>query len=310
MSLVTTPLFHVTALGQAFAVTGAGGALVLMYKWDAGEALQLIEIERVTGLSGVPTMARELLNHPDAQTRDLSSLQGIAGGGAQTTPDLVARIDALGSQARPSSGYGMTEACGVIAAIAGAYFSARSGSCGRVLPTFEARLVDDAGLSPAIGQRGEVLIKGAGVIKGYINRLDDTAATIADGWLRTGDIAHYDEDGFLYIVDRKKDMVLRGGENVYCAEVELALFRHPAVAEACVFGVPDERLGEEVGAAVVLRPEAAVTADDLRRHLEPLVARFKVPRHLWILDSPLPRNASGKFLRRTLQDTLLPQDAA
>ncbi|MDE2357736.1 MAG: AMP-binding protein, partial [Alphaproteobacteria bacterium] len=141
-------------------------------------------------------------------------------------------------------------------------------------------------------------------IKVYLNRPDATAETITDGWLHTGDVARMDEDGFLFIVDRKKDMVLRGGENVYCAEVEAALYRHPAVAEVCVFGVPDDRLGEEVGAAIVLRAGMAADGEGLRAHCGDLIAKHKIPRYLWLLDAPLPRNASGKFVKRALRESL------
>jgi len=157
---------------------------------------------------------------------------------------------------------------------------------------------------------GELCVKGGNVIKGYLNRPEATAETIHHGWLRTGDIARIDEDGFIYIVDRAKDMVLRGGENVYCAEVESAIFKHPAVAECTVFGVLDDRLGEEVGAAVVVAPGESVTADELRDHCSSLIAKFKIPRYIWLREEPLPRNASGKFLKRELRDTLEVTDAS
>jgi long-chain acyl-CoA synthetase len=239
VSLVTTPLFHVTANNcLAYACTAAGGKMVLMYKWEAGEALRLIEQERCTGMSGVPTMAREVLNHPDFQTRDLSSLLTLGGGGAQVPPDLVGKIDDKVANARPNTGYGMTETCGIITSISGDFFVDKPDSAGPACPTFETKVVDDAGNALPPGSVGELWVKGAGVIKGYINRPDATAEQITEGWLHTGDVARLDENGFIFIVDRKKDMVLRGGENVYCAEVEARLFRHPAVAEACVFGVP------------------------------------------------------------------------
>lgn len=310
VGLVTTPLFHVTANNcLAHVVTAAGGTLVLMRKWDPGEALRLIEAERVTTLGGVPTMVREVLQHADAARRDLSSLITLSAGGAQLTPDLVAKVDAHPSPARPSTGYGMTETCGIVTAISGEFLVDRPESCGRIMPTFEAKVVDGDGRGLSAGTPGELCVRGAGVIKGYLNRPDETAETILEGWLHTGDIGRIDEDGFVYLLDRKKDMVLRGGENVYCAEVEAALFRHPLVAEVCVFGVADERLGEEVGAAVVLRPDEQATAAGLRAHIAGSIARHKIPRYLWILDEPLPRNASGKFLRRELRGSLALRDA-
>jgi long-chain acyl-CoA synthetase len=309
-ALLTTPLFHVTANNcGAYAVTAGGGKLVLMYRWDAGEALRLIEKEKVTAMSGVPTMAREVINHPDFATTDTSSLMTLGGGGAQLPPDLVGKIDAAVKTARPNTGYGMTETCGIITAVSADFFVDKPDSCGPAMPTFEAKCVDDDGNAVPTGQLGELWVKGAPVIKGYINRPEATAEAITNGWLHTGDIARIDEDGFIFIVDRKKDMVLRGGENVYCAEVEAGIFRHPAVAEVTVFGVPDERLGEEVGAAVVLRPGEFVTPDALRTHLSDLMAKHKIPRYLWFMPDPLPRNASGKFLKRELRQTLKPEDA-
>ncbi|MCA6287555.1 class I adenylate-forming enzyme family protein [Phenylobacterium sp.] len=310
IALLTTPLFHVTANNcGAYATTAAGGTIVLMYKWDAGEALRIIEAEKVTSMSGVPTMAREVLTHPDFASRDTSSLLSLGGGGAQVPPDLVHKIDAQVKTARPNTGYGMTETCGIITAIAADFFVDRPDSAGPAMPAFEARCVDDEGDTVPLGQVGELWVRGSPVIKGYINRPEATAETITDGWLHTGDIARMDEDGFIYIVDRKKDMVLRGGENIYCAEVEANLYRHPAVAECSVFGVPDERLGEEVGVAIVLRPGHSATPDELREHCASIAAKHKTPRYIWIREEALPRNASGKFLKRELRDTLRLEDA-
>tara|TARA_R110000787_G_scaffold9090_1_gene31912 strand:+ start:35841 stop:37538 length:1698 start_codon:yes stop_codon:yes gene_type:complete len=307
-TLITTPLFHVTANNcGAYATTAAGGALVLMYRWDAGEALRLVARERVTSMSGVPVMARELISHPDFVSTDTSSLTSLSGGGAQVPPDLVAKIESQVATARPSTGYGMTETCGIITSIAADFFVDKPDSAGPAMPNFEAKCVDDEGNSVPPGQIGELWIKGSSVIKGYINRPEATAESITDGWLHTGDIARIDEDGFIFIVDRKKDMVLRGGENIYCAEVEATVYRHEAVAECCAFGVPDQRLGEEVGIAVVLQPGEALTEQALRDHCEAIMAKHKAPRYVWFLEDALPRNASGKFLKRELRDRLSAQ---
>jgi long-chain acyl-CoA synthetase len=304
-TLITTPLFHVTANNcAAYVTTATGGKMVLMYRWDATEALELIQRERVSGVSGVPVMARELVTHPDFAKYDTSSLLTVGGGGAQLQPDLVAKIDSTVATARPNTGYGMTETCGIITAVSGDFFVDKPQSCGRAMPTFDVRIVGENGEALGPGQPGELWVKGAPVIKGYINRPEATAESITDGWLHTGDVAYVDEDHFLFLVDRKKDMVLRGGENIYCAEVEAVLHQHDGVAECSVFGVADDRLGEEVGVAVVMRPGQAVGAADLRAHCEGLTARHKIPRYIWILDTPLPRNASGKFLRRELRDSL------
>jgi len=309
-ALLTTPLFHVTANNcGAYATTAGGGAIVLMYKWDAGDALKLIAREKVTAMSGVPMMSRELITHPDFGKYDLSSLLSLGGGGAQLQPDLVAKIDSSVATARPNTGYGMTETSGIITSISGDFFIDRPDSAGPPVATLIVKVVDDAGNTLPVGAVGELWVKGSPVIKGYINRPDATASTIVDGWLQTGDVARLDEEGFIYIVDRKKDMVLRGGENVYCAEVESCIFRHDAVAECCVFGVPDDRLGEEVAVAVVLHPGASLTADGLREHCAGLIAKHKAPRYVWFMDEALPRNASGKFLKRELREKLSTQTA-
>ena len=244
-ALVTTPLFHVTANNcVAHGTTLAGGKLTHMYKWDAGVALKLIEQEKISALSGVPVMAREVISHPDFATTDTSSLMTLGGGGAQLQPDLVGKIDEQVATARPNTGYGMTETCGIITSIGADYFVDKPASCGPAMPAYETKVVDpETGEERATGEPGELWVRGGHVIRGYLNRPDATAETIVDGWLRTGDMAREDDDGFLYIVDRIKDMVLRGGENIYCAEVESAIFDHPAVAECTVFGVEDDRLG-------------------------------------------------------------------
>jgi long-chain acyl-CoA synthetase len=310
-ALITTPLFHVTANNcGAYAVTAAGGKLVLMYRWDPKVALTLIEREKVTAMSGVPVMARELITHPDFESHDLSSLMSLGGGGAQLPPDLVGKIDARVATARPNTGYGMTETCGIITAVSADFFVDKPDSAGPAMPVFDFKCVDEDGVAVATGEVGELWVRGAQVIKGYLNRPDATAETITDGWLHTGDIARVDEDGFIYIVDRKKDMVLRGGENVYCAEVEACVYRYPAVAECCAFGVPDERLGEEVAVAVVARPGETLQPSALREHCAAIMAKHKIPRYIWILFEPLPRNANGKFLRRELRERLALSEAA
>ncbi len=311
VSLVTTPLFHVTANNcVAQMMTLSGGKLVLMYRWDAGRALELIERERVTNLTGVPTMVRELLAHPELDAHDTSSLKMLGGGGAPFQPDLVDKVEGRRGSARANTGYGLTETSGIITTIAADYLVDRPQSVGRVMPCFEARVVDDAGRDVAPGAAGELLVRGAQVIAGYLERPEATAEAIRDGWLHTGDVARIDAQGFVYIVDRIKDMVLRGGENVYCSEVEAAIFEHPGVAECAVFGVPDERLGEEIGAAVVPHGGHSLTADALRAHCAERLAAHKIPRHIWLRDQALPRNANGKFLKRKLRAQLDPADAS
>ena len=305
VALVATPLFHVTGnncVAQSIALVG--GKLIHMYKWDAAEALRIIETEKVTAFSAVPMMAREMLIHPDFASRDTSSLKSMGGGGAAVQPDLTKKMDEAMEDAAPSAGYGMTETCGIISALSGEYLVDRPASVGRALPTFEAKCVDDAGNTVAQGGTGELWVRGACVIKGYVNRPEATAESITDGWLHTGDIAYMDEDNFIFLVDRAKDMVLRGGENVYCAEVENAVFAQDAVAECVVFAVDDDRLGEEVAAAIYLKEGASADVSAIREQLKTVLASYKIPRYIWLLDEPLPRNANGKFIKRDIRDAL------
>ena len=303
--MAPTPLFHVTANNCLLhPCTLAGGRIVFTYKWDPGRALELIEREHVTNFSGVPTMSRELLAHPDWEKRDTSSLQGMGGGGAALQPDLVEKIDKSLKTGAPSTGYGLTETCGIVTANSAGNYVAKPASCGPVVPTLEAKLVDEGGndLPPGPDTVGQLCVRGSVVIKGYLNRPEATAEAIQDGWFNTGDIARIDEDGFVFIVDRAKDMVIRGGENIYCSEVESAIYEHDDVAEVAVFGVPDERLGEAVGAAIVLRNGASLDEDGLRAFLGERIAKFKIPAHVWFRTEPLPRNANGKFVKRDLRD--------
>ena len=290
--MAPTPLFHVTAnncLLQPATLTGA--KIVFTYKWDPGRALELIERERVTNFSGVPTMSRELLAHPDFAKRDLSSVAAMGGGGAALQADLVEKIDKSLGGGQPSTGYGLTETCGIVTANSAEFFLAKPSSCGPLMPTFEGKLVDEDGNTVAAGQPGQLCVRGPAVIRGYLNKPEATADAI--------------RDGFVYIVDRAKDMVLRGGENVYCSEVETSLYLHPAIAEAAVFGMPDERLGEEVAAAVLPHPGVVVTEAELQAFLGERIAKYKVPARIWILEQPIPRNANGKFVKRELKTQLL-----
>ena len=306
--MAPTPLFHVTACNCLLhPATLTGGKIVLTYKWDPARALELIERESVNNFSGVPTMSRELLAHPDWSRRNTSSLRGMGGGGAALQPDLVEKIDKSLATGVPSTGYGLTETHGIVTANAAGYFLAKPASCGPVMPTLDAKLVDEAGedLAPGPDVVGQLCVRGSVVIKGYLNKSEATASAIREGWFNTGDVARIDEDGFVYIVDRAKDMVIRGGENIYCNEVETAIYTHDAVAEVAVFGVPDERLGEEVGAAIVVRPGASLTQDELSAHLAARIAKFKIPSKVWFLNEQLPRNANGKFVKRELRQQLI-----
>ncbi|MEO7371216.1 MAG: class I adenylate-forming enzyme family protein [Ilumatobacteraceae bacterium] len=306
--MAPTPLFHVTALNCVMhPATLVGGRLVLTRKWDPGRALDLIERERVTNFSGVPTMSREMLAHPDWATRDTSSLASVSGGGAAVQPDLVDKLDKALENGVPGTGYGLTETHGIITANSARLYLSKPRSTGPIVPTLDAKLVDETGADLPAGSDvvGQLCVRGPIVIKGYLNRPDATADAIRDGWFNTGDIASIDDDGFVYIVDRAKDMVLRGGENVYCSEVEAAIHQLDSVAEAAVFGIPDDRLGEEVGAALVLHPGATLTEAELRAFLTERIAKYKIPSRVWFLTEQLPRNANGKFVKRELRTQLL-----
>ena len=304
-SILAVPLFHVTGCNCCLhPITAVGGRLTLMHRWDPEVALELIERERPASLTGVPTMTRELLNSPDFERRDTSSLSHVGGGGAPVQPDLVHKIeDRL--EGRPSTGYGLTEVNGVITINVGHFFMAKPASAGSPCPIMETRIVAEDGTDQGPGEHGELWVRGGNVFRGYLNRPEANAEALTDGWFHTGDIGYLDDDGFLFLVDRAKDMVLRSGENVYSAEVEAAIYEHPAVAEAAVFAVPDERHGEAVGAAIVLLSGAECSAEELRDHTRRLIAVFKVPEHLWFLDEALPTNANGKFVKRDLRDRLV-----
>ena len=209
-------------------------------------------------------MSRELISHPEFDNYDTSSLVAVGGGGAQLQPDLVGKIDSSVRNARPGTGYGMTETCGIITSISGDFFLDKPESAGPARPTFEVKLVNGNGDAVGQGEAGELWVRGAPVIKGYINRPDATAESITNGWLHTGDIAKLDDEGFIYIVDRVKDMVLRGGENIYCSEVETCLHKLEAILECSVFGVPDDRLGEEVGVCIFQDARKSLSAEQIR----------------------------------------------
>ena len=294
--LIATPLFHVTANNCiAHITTYSGGKLVLMHKWNAARALQLIESEKVTTFNAVPTMSRELIEHTDFAQRDTTSLKIIGGGGAALQPDLVNKLDRRAQNASPNTGYGLTETSGQAAGLASIFLVNKPASVGPVAPCLQVQCVDVNGKAVEPGQIGEITLKGATIIKGYLNKPEATQKAIIDGWFYTGDLGYLDEDGFIFVVDRKKDMVLRGGENIYCAEVENTIFAYDGVQECVAFAVADERLGEEVGAVVVVEPASAVNPAELRKHCAEHLAPYKIPRYMWVQTQPLPRNANGKI---------------
>ena len=301
--ILIVPLFHVTgAIPVLLGCFASGLTLVIMYKWDPERALELIERERVTNFVGVPTQSWDMLQSPRFADFDTSSLVAVGGGGAPAPPELVRRVASSFAKASPNIGYGMTETNAYGPQNGGEDYLTHPTSTGRATPILQVEVRDEDGVAVPTGERGEIWFKGPNLIRGYWNRPEATAETIVHGWLRTGDIGRLDDEGFVFVEDRAKDMVLRGGENVYCAEVESAIYEHPAVHEAAVFGVPHERLGEEVAAVVVPRAGATITAADLQAHVKERLAPFKVPSRVAVWADPLPRNPAGKVLKRDLRD--------
>ena len=313
-TLLNIPLFHATGcLASMVVSTAAGGKLVMMHHFEAGAALALIETERMTMVGGVPTIVMQLLDHPDFSRFDTSSVRNISYGGAPAPPDLVRRIREAFPQAQPGNGYGLTETSAAIALNSGPDYVARPDSCGPAVPVCDVAIVpeDFVGEEPdpafigRVGERGELWVKGPNVSSGYWGKPEESRRSFTRGWLHTGDIARLDEDGFIYILDRAKDMIIRGGENVYSVIVEAALYEHPDVVECAVIGVAHPTLGEEVAAVVVLRPGRRVDAEDLSRHVAQRLAKFEVPTRYYFRSAPLPRNPQGKVLKRELRDSVL-----
>lgn len=302
-ALVTIPLFHCTGSHSAFMLSlVVGRKMVIMHKWDAEEALRLIEAEKITWFNGVPTMSAELQAAAETTDRDISSLTEIMAGGAARPPDQVKKISGTFKKSVPGIGYGLTETNALGTVNAGAFYIARPDSAGRAVPAVtEFRIVGEDGAELPAGERGELCIKSPANILGYWNKPEATAEAFVDGWFHTGDVAYLDEDGFLYIVDRIKDIIIRGGENISCLEVEAAIYAHPGVNEAVVFGLPDDRLGEIVGAAVVMREGIEMNAETLRDYLTERLAGFKIPAHIWFRTEQLPRIASGKIFKRQIK---------
>jgi long-chain acyl-CoA synthetase len=303
--ILVVPLFHVTGcVPVMLSCFAAGYKLVFLHKWDPARALELIERERVTQFVGVPTQSWDLIECPDFVRRDTSSLLSVGGGGAPAPPELVRRVDRSFRTARPGIGYGMTETNAYGPGNAGDDYLRKPTSCGRVVPIVELRVTDADGRPLGPGEVGEIWFRGPNLIRGYWNKPEATAETIVDGWLRSGDIGRIDDEGFVYVQDRAKDMILRAGENVYCAEVEAALYQHPGVYEAAVFGVPHDRLGEEVAAAIVPKPGQTIPVESLRAFLAEHLAPFKIPTRIVFHREQLPRNPAGKILKRALRDKL------
>ena len=301
-TLLSIPFFHATG-AFAILVPSAlrGDKIVAMYKWDAGEALPIIEAEQITTIGGVPAIAWQLLEHPDRDQYDLSTIAVISYGGAPSAPELVSTIKKRFPDAAPGNGWGMTETCATVTLNIGEDYVNRPSSAGAPPLAVELKICDPDGKELPAGEVGELWCKSPSNCHLYWNRPDATAETFRDGWVVTGDLARIDEEGFLYLVDRAKDMLIRGGENIYCIEVENALYDHPAVMDAAVVGIPHKVLGEEVGAVVQLKPGKSATEAELRTHVAGQLAAFKVPVEIQFQTEPLPRNANGKILKADLR---------
>ena len=307
-TLLVVPLFHVTGCLSTMMLSYASGAkLVLMPpgRFDPDAAMATIERERVTSFGGVPTIMWRIVESPSFDEYDLSTVVRVSYGGAPAAPELVQRIHERFPKVRKTlaTAYGLTESASVATSNTGDDYRTHPDSVGRPAPTVEIGVVDPDGHPVPTGATGEIWLRGPTIMRrGYWNRPDATAEAITpDGWFRSGDIGRFDGDGFLYLVDRAKDMIIRGGENVYCVEVEQVLFEHPDVVDAAVVGVPHKVLGEEVKAVVQLKPDSTASAEDLRTYCSERLANFKVPEYVELRDEPLPRNPAGKVLKNLLR---------
>ncbi len=309
-TLISVPLFHVTGCNsQLLVVTAVGGTSVIMPAFEVTAFLRAIAEERITVLTTVPAIYWLALQHPDFAGTDVSSVRSLSYGGAPIAPDLVHRISAGFPSARVGNGFGLTETSSVSTYLPHEDAAEHADSVGYPAPVVDVRLADP---DPDTGV-GELLIRGPHVVAGYWRKPEQTAEAFAGGWLHSGDLARIDEDGRVYVVDRKKDMINRGGENVYSVEVENALAAHPAVGEVAVVGVPDPVMGEKVGAVVVPRPGMTLEPAELAEFARERLADFKVPQHLVVRSEPLPRNPGGKVLKPPLREerdwTPVPQPA-
>lgn len=304
VALSTFPYFHIAGLCGLTQQTHNGGIIVSQYKWDPLEALALIERHRITSLGGVPTVVRSLLEHERLHEFDISSLSTISQGGAPVAPDSIARIESeFAGKVSPGNGYGLTETTAAVIGNSGAAYFAKKDSVGLPYVGTEVKIVDDDGNRCPTGTIGEIWMYGPNNVRGYWNKPAETAKAFTDGWFHSGDAGYIDEDGYIYVVDRIKDMVLRGGENVYCVEVETVLFESDLVKDCAVIGLPHPSLGEEVAAVIVpSSPDAESKEGALMEHLRQRLAAYKVPSRVLWREEELPRNATGKVLKKDLRD--------
>ena len=301
VGLTVIPLFHVTACSAGLmGNVAAGNTLIFMHKWDPVKAFEIIEREKVNATGGVPTIAWQLIEHPARKDYDLSSIEAIAYGGAPSAPELVRKIREVFG-ALPGNGWGMTETMATVTGHSSEDYLNRPDSCGPPVAVADLKIMNEEGTAEMpVGEVGELWARGPMVVKGYWNNPEATAATFTQGWVRTGDLARLDKEGFCYIVDRAKDMIIRGGENIYSSEVENVLYDHPAVTDAALIGLPHQQLGEEPAAVVHLAPGTSASEDELKAWVAARLAKFKVPVRVVFTEETLPRNANGKILKKDL----------
>ena len=304
-TLLAVPLFHVSGLHTSYLASyRAQRRMVCMHRWDPELAAELIDRERLTSIMAPAAMTGDLVRVAQQNRHSLGTLVVVGGGGAPRAPEQVRRIGTSFGQAIPATGWGMTETNAIGTGIGGEDYLTRPASSGCCSQVLQLRVIDESGRTLPAGERGELLVRGTSVFPGYWNRPEVNAQSFVDGdWFRTGDVAYLDDEGFLFIVDRIKDLIIRGGENIGCGQVEAALLMHPEVHEAAVYAVPDERMGEEVGATVYGSPKLDV--DALRTFLADHLARFEIPRFIHVATAPLARTASGKILKREIRQVAL-----
>jgi acyl-CoA synthetase (AMP-forming)/AMP-acid ligase II len=305
-SLLAVPLFHVSGCHAQFLSNLRGGRrIVMMYKWDVDRALEYIEQERITTIAAAPSMMLDLLESPKFEETDTSSLFSLGIGGAATPPRVARLLQDKLPQNFSGTGYGMTETNAQGASLTGQAFVEKPGSAGFPHPIVDFRICDEQGNALEQGATGEIWVRSCTNIREYWNRPEANAEEFRDGWLKTGDIGYLDDQGFLYLADRAKDMIIRGGENIYPAEIENELLEHEAVQEVAAIGLPHERWGEEVAVVVHLHDDASASEDELVAFARGRLATYKVPSRVFISEQPLPRNATNKILKRQLKEALL-----
>ena len=300
--LHAAPMFHIIDFPLLFAAAASGACQVTIPKFTPEAFCETVERARVTHTLLVPTMINSLTQFPDVKTYDLSSLKQLAYGGSPMHPDLIQRTRELLPDAKLMQGYGLSETGVLTGLLDHEHIEGRLTSCGRTCPGIEMYIVDELGNEVPPGEHGELVARGANVMRGYLNNPLENAVAFRNGMFRTGDIGYQDAQGYFYILDRSKDMIVTGGENVYCGEVEAVLYGHPAVSEAAVFGIPDRQWGELVAASIVPKPGITPTTESLVSHCRQFLANYKIPRHIDVSNSELPKSGTGKVLKRSLRE--------